>query len=280
VFALGVWTLAALSAALLVAVAGNTLALIPLFAIGVFTGFTLSQAGLVVHWRRTRPPHWPYKAALNGLGAAATAVATAVFLVTKFTEGAWVVVLAIPVFIAMFAWVHRYYARAGRALGLGEIPAAPQTKPIMVVVPVVGVSRLAWYGISNALSISPHVVAVTVVHDETGHDTGQAREMHRHWAKWDPGVPLRVLRTEYASVAGPIVAFVESLRQRHHQRIVVLIPVAMPGKLRYQLLHNHLDLVLTRALRRCPDVIVARVLMPLDTDDPMPLDTGEKKPGH
>jgi len=264
VFAYGVLTLTVLSGALLVGVAGNTLALIPLFAIGVFTGFTMSQAGLVVHWRRARPSRWRYRAALNGLGAATTAVATAVFLVTKFTEGAWVVVLAIPVFVAMFAWVHRYYARTGRALGLGEIPARPQVKPIMVVVPVTGVSRLAWYGISTALSISPHVVAVTVAHDQTGHDTGRARTLHRQWAKWDPGVPLRVLRTEYASVAGPIVAFVESLSRSHDQRIVVLIPVAMPGRLRYQLLHNHLDLVLTRALRRSPGVIVARVPMPLD----------------
>jgi hypothetical protein len=190
-----------------------------------------------------------------------------VFLVKKFTEGAWVVVLAIPLFIALFAWVHRYYSRAGRALGLGEIPAKPRAKPIMVVVPVAGVSRLARYGISNALSISPHVVAVTVVRDETGHDTGRARALHREWAKWDPGVPLRVLRTEYASVAGPIVAFVESLRQRHDQRIVVLIPVAMPARLRYQLLHNHLDLVLTRALRGYGGVIVARVPMPLDLSD-------------
>jgi amino acid transporter len=286
VFALGVGTLTVLSGALLVAVAGNTLTLIPLFAIGVFTGFTLSQAGLVVHWRRARPPRWQYKAALNGLGAVATAAATVVFLVTKFTEGAWVVVLAIPAFIAMFVWVHRYYGRTGRALGLGEIPGKPQAKPIMVVVPVVGVSRLAQYGISNALSISPHVVAVSVVQDDVsagedeaaGHgDAGhrdasdgarRARELRQQWASWDTGVPLRVLRTEYASVAGPIVAFVERLRERGHQRIVVLIPVVMPAKLRYRLLHNQLDLVLTRALRRSPDVIVARVPMPLD--EPVP----------
>jgi len=267
VFASGIATLTVLSGALLVAVAGNTLKLIPLFAIGVFTGFTLSQAGLVVHWRRARPPRWQYRAALNGLGAAVTAVATVVFLVTKFTEGAWVVVVAIPMFIAMFAWVHRYYARAGRALGLGEIPAAPQAKPILVVVPVAGVSRLAWYGVSNALSISPRVVAVTVVHDDTGQDTGRAQELRRRWDTWNPGVPLRVLHTEYASVAGPVVAFVESLQPHHHHRIIVLIPVAMPGKLRYRLLHNQLDLVLSRALRGRPDVIVARVPMQLDLDE-------------
>ena len=143
VFAKGIWALTIMSGALLVAVAGNTLTLIPLFAIGVFTGFTLAQAGLVVHWRRARPPRWRYRAALNGLGAIATAAATVVFLLSKFTEGAWVVVLAIPVFIALFVWVHRYYRQAGRALGLGEIPGKPEAKPIMVVVPVTGVSRLA-----------------------------------------------------------------------------------------------------------------------------------------
>jgi amino acid transporter len=290
VFASGIGTLTVMSAALLVAVGGNTLTLIPLFAIGVFTGFTMAQAGLVVHWRRARPPHWQYKALLNGLGAIATAAATVVFLLSKFTEGAWVVVLAVPAFIALFAWVNRYYRRTARALGLGEIPGKPEPKPIMVVVPVTGVSRLARYGISNALSISPHVVAVTVVQEEVGagqedagghggashgetgpgdpgHGARHARHLHRQWARWDPGVPLRVLRTEYASVAGPIVDFVERLRERGHQRIVVLIPVVMPAKLRYRLLHNQLDLVLTRALRRCPDVIVARVPMPLDSPD-------------
>jgi hypothetical protein len=256
-------TLGILSGALLVAVAGHTLALIPLYAIGVFTGFSLSQSGLVVHWRRTRPPRWRYRAGLNGLGAAATAVATVVFLVTKFTEGAWVVVLAVPAFIVMFTRIHRYYDRAGRALGIGAIPDQPEGSTTAVVVPVAGVSRLAQRGISDALSISRHVVAVTVVHDN---DATSASEFQRQWARWNPGVPLRVLHTEYASVAGPIVAYVDRLRQRRGRRVFVLIPVAVPEKLRYRFLHNHLDLVLTRALRGRPDVVVARVPVPLRVD--------------
>src|SRR5258708_710713 len=95
----GLEAIAILSAALLVGARGNTLALIPLFAIGVFTGFALAQSGLVVHWRRTRPPHWRQKAFINGLGAVATAIATVIFLLTKFTQGAWVVVLAVPALI-------------------------------------------------------------------------------------------------------------------------------------------------------------------------------------
>ena len=266
VFASGIWTLAILSGALLVAVGGDTLALIPLYAIGVFTGFTLSQSGLVVHWRRTRPPRWRYRASLNGLGAAATGVATVVFLLTKFTEGAWVVVLAVPAFIAVFVRIHHYYDGTRRALGLGEIPGKPEGRPTAVVVPVTGVSRLTEYGISQALSISRHVLAVTVVHVGAAQEPGQASELQQRWARWDPGVPLRVLRTEYASIAGPIVAFVDRLRRQRDERIIVLIPVVLPDRLRYSFLHNHLDTVLTRALRDRPDVIVARVPMRVRAD--------------
>jgi hypothetical protein len=259
VFASGIWTLAILSGTLLVAVGGNTLTLIPLYAIGVFTGFTLSQGGLVVHWRRTRPPRWRYRASLNGLGAAVTAVATVVFLATKFTEGAWAVVLALPAFIMLFTRIHRYYDQAGRALGIGRIPGKPQARPTAVVVPVTGVSRLAQYGISVALSISEHVEAVTVVRSGAAEESDRVRELQRQWTRWNPGVPLRVLRTEYASVARPIVGFVDRLRRHCNEPVIVLIPVALPDRLRYRFLHNHVDLVLTRELRYRPDVVVARV---------------------
>jgi hypothetical protein len=131
-----------LSGALLVAVGGDTLALIPLYAIGVFTGFTLSQSGLVAHWRRTRPPSWRYRASLNGLGAATTGLATVEFLLTKFTEGAWVVVLAVSAFIAVFVGIHHYYDGTRRALA-GVIGAdvgpravrAPGVAPVITVTP-------------------------------------------------------------------------------------------------------------------------------------------------
>ncbi len=271
VFAPGIWTLAILSAALLVAVGGNVLTLIPLFAIGVFTGFTLSQSGLVVHWSRTRPPRWRRRATINGVGATATAIATMVFILTKFTEGAWVVVIAVPAFIFLFTSIHRYYRRIGRALGLGDIPGRPQVRPVMVVVPVATVSRLAQYAIGEALSISEHVIAVTVVLEDADGSTGRGREMEQRWARWNPGVPLQVLHTEYASVAEPLVAFIDQLCGHHDKQIVVLIPVVLPDKLRYEFLHNHYDLVLSAALRGHPGVVCARVSMPLqpaDGEDP------------
>jgi hypothetical protein len=130
---------------------------------------------------------------------------------------------------------------------------------------VTGVSRLTEYGISQALSISRHVLAVTVVHVGARQEPGRAGELQRRWARWDPGVPLRVLRTEYASIAGPIATFVDRLRRQRDERIIVLIPVVLPDRLRYRFLHNHLDAVLTRALRDRPDVIVARVPMRVRT---------------
>ena len=276
VFASGIWTLAILSGALLVAVGGNTLTLIPLFAIGVFTGFTLSQTGMVVHWWQARPRGWRRRAAINGLGAVTTAATTVIFLVTKFTAGAWLVAVAVPALIFLFTRIHRYYQRAARALGLGSIPGKPCAEPSVVVVPVTGVSRLTEHAIAEALSISEHVIAVTVitsVNDDDQGDSGHggadasARELTEQWARWDPGPPLRVLSTEYASAAGPILAFVDQLREQHREQIVVLIPVAVPGRLRYLGLHNHFDLVLTAALRDRPDIITARVPMPLHLTD-------------
>jgi amino acid transporter len=269
VFAPGIWALAIFSAVLLIVVRGNVLTLIPLFAIGVFTGFTLSQSGLVVHWWRTRPPRWEFKAALNGLGAATTGVATVVFILTKFAEGAWVVVIAVPGFIFLFTRIHRYYRRVGQELGLGAIPGKPEVKPTFVIVPVVGVSRLTRYAIGHALSISENVIAVMVVEDADG-SAERAQRVQQQWAQWDPGVPLTVLHTEYASVAEPIVAFIDEFCQHHDKDVVVLIPVALPTRLWEQVLHNHIDFVLTNALRTRPDVISARISMPLDSDDHHP----------
>jgi len=263
VFASGIWSLAVLSGVLMIAVDGDTQRLIPLFAIGVFTGFTLSQTGLVVHWRRTRPPHWLHRAVINGTGAVITAVATIIFLGTKFTAGAWVVVIAVPAFMLLFSRIHRYYERAGRALGLGAIPGKPRPLPSVVVVPVVDVSRPAQRAISEALSLSDDVIAVTVAIDAPGQDGDPARDIQEQWARWDPGPPLKVLRTEYSSIADPILAFLDELHARRQEQIVVLIPVAVPDRAAYRLLQNHYDLVLSNALRDRPYIIAARVAMSL-----------------
>jgi len=265
--------LAVLAGALLIAVGGNTNTLIPLFAIGVFIGFTLSQTGLVVHWRKTRPPGWRRRAVINGVGACITAIATIVFLISKFTEGAWVVVIAIPAFIVLFLRIHAYYDRAGKALAIDRTPPKPTPKYTIVIVPVNRVSLLTQHALCEAASLGQEVIAVTVVlrgGDDAAHD---AERLRRQWRRWDPGVPLKVLHTDYASVVQPVVAFIDELRDEHpDDQLVVLIPVIRPDKWRYRILHNQLDLVLSNALRSRFDVVVARVTMPIHLaghhDDP------------
>jgi hypothetical protein len=236
--------------------------LIPLFAIGVFTGFTLAQSGLVVHWWRTRPPHWRHRAAINALGATMTAVATVVFLFSKFLAGAWVVVVAVPTFVLLFVRVRAYYLRAGVALGLGRRQDHPHARHSLVIVPVTAVSRLTLYALSEALSLGSEVIAVTVIIDGGDEGAAEGDALQAEWTKWDPGVPLRVLHTEYSSVVEPITSFIDELRANDDRQIVVLIPTIIPDRVRYRILHNQIDLVLSGALRSRPDVVVARVQLP------------------
>jgi hypothetical protein len=290
VFGNGIWGLAIMSGALLVAVGGNVNSLIPLFAIGVFIGFTISQSGLVVHWRRTRAAHWRRRAAMNTVGAAATGISTIVFLVAKFTEGAWVVVIAIPLFIVLFTRIGAYYQRERAQLALGEVPAVPQGRQTLVIVPVANVSRLTGEAIGEAESLGQEVIAVTVAFDEE-EDEGQAgrseprgafghgvriTELEREWRRWHPGVPLRVLHTPYSSVVQPIVEFIDELRAKRTDQIVVLIPFVVPDHPWHWILHNQLDHVLSRALRSRTDVIVARVSASLSESSSSAAATGKR----
>jgi amino acid transporter len=267
VFGNGIGALAVFSAALLVAVGGNTNTLIPLFAIGVFVGFTLCQAGLVVHWRRTREPGWSRRATINGIGAAVTATVTVIFLVTKFTEGAWVVVVAIPLLIVLFNRIEVYYSQAAEDLGIDLIPGPLVRKRTLVVVPVTSVSRLTHHVLSEAISLGDEVMAVTVTFD--GVQVGLPDyQVERKWQEWSPGVPLRVLHTEFASIVQPIARLVDELRADTECHVAVLIPVGIPRRLRYRLLHNQVDLALAAELHKRPDVIVARVPMPIMVKKP------------
>jgi amino acid transporter len=264
VFNSGIWVLAVLSGGLLVAVGGNTNEMIPLFAIGVFTGFTLSQTGLVVHWWRTRPAHWLHRAVVNGGGAVVTALATLVFLISKFEQGAWIVVIAVPAFVLLFVRIHSYYVSAARELGVGKVPTEPIARSTLVIVPVSNMSKLTRFAIGEALSLSPDVIAVSVQTDQTEGEHEDSDVLEQQWMQWHPGPRLQILRTEYSSIVEPIVTFIDQEREKEERQIVVLIPIAVPSRWRYRLLHNQLDLVLSAALRKHADVIVARVQMPLE----------------
>jgi hypothetical protein len=131
------------------------------------------------------------------------------------------------------------------------------------------------HAISEALSLGQEVVAVSVVIDQGDEGQNATQTLEQEWAQWDPGVPLRILHTEYSSVVEPVVAFIDEARADSDQQIVVLIPVVIPDRFRYRILHNQIDHVLSAALRTRTDVVVARVAMPLQASPTSATSTGE-----
>ncbi len=184
----GVIVLAIAAAILLVVTRGDTQALVPLFAIGVFVGFTLSQAGMVRHWRERRGSGWEGRAVINGVGTLFTLAALAIELISKFTEGAWLVVIVVPLLVLMFSKIHTVYARMGLALEIGQMPDPPQQRSSLVVVPIGSMSRLVSEGISAALSLGDTVVAVTVCFDDAA-DHAANEHLTEQWQQWHPDVP-------------------------------------------------------------------------------------------
>jgi amino acid transporter len=256
----GISVLALAAAVLLVVSRGNTQTLIPVFAIGVFVGFTLSQAGMVRRWREQRGPGWSRRAIINGVGAAFTLVALAIELVSKFTEGAWIVVIVVPLFVLMFTRVHKTYARIGAALQIGKAPPQPQRRSSLVVVPIGGMSLLTEEGISAALSLGDEVIAVTVCYNDR-EDTQVDAHFREQWDQWHTDVPLVTLHSKHRALGPPIVDFLRELEaaDRYH-RLVVLIPEVQPFRAWQRVLHNQRGFVLERAIQRgTENVVICRL---------------------
>jgi amino acid transporter len=262
----GVVVLAVFAAALLVASEGNTQALVPLFAIGVFVGFTLSQAGMVRHWREQGGPGWRGRAVINGVGALFTLAALAIELISKFTEGAWLVVIVVPALVLMFTRVHVVYARIGTALQIGQTPAPPVRRTSLVVVPVAGMSRLVREGISAALSLGDDVVAVTVCFEDAEDHAADAK-LRRQWEEWQPDVPLVTLRSAQRALGPPLVDYLKELeRTSTRDQLVVLIPEVQPARPWLRLLHNQRGFVLEQAIQHgTSNVVICRLRYRLST---------------
>jgi amino acid transporter len=251
VYRYGIVALGLASMLLLIAVNADTNRLIPLFTIGVFVGFTISQVGLVRHWLTERPPRWQARSALNGTGAAMTAIAVAVFLSTKFLAGAWVVAVTIPLLMVMFARIESYYANAAAELKLGRTPPHPCKRESIVIVPTSTVNLLTERAVSAALSVGDTVVAVAVAGDE------EERDQIKHaWDEWAPGVPIEVLLDPHRSLIRTVLKYIKSI-EGEDATITVLIPEIIPRKRRHEILHNQRGRLLEAALTARSDVIVA-----------------------
>ncbi len=233
---------------------GSTDKLIPIYAIGVYLGFTIAQIGLVRKHIREKT-HDIGAIAIAGFGAALTAVVVLVAAISKFTEGAWVVVLLIPLLVLGFLRIHKHYEAIANELHL-DVSHRPDCKEIAVLVPIASVNRMTTDALSYAVSMSQRVIAVHVAHDES--------ERHVIREKWtalapSPQMELVVLDSPYRSIVQPLIRYVDDLRRdlADDCLLVVLIPEFVVGKRWQYFLHNQMALVLRAALTARKDMVVA-----------------------
>ena len=246
VFANGILMLSFAAAGLIVVFRGESHALIPLFAIGVFLAYTLSQTGMVRHWVRERGRRWELKAALNGLGATATGITLLVVLVEKFLAGAWLTLIVIPALIVGFLQVRRHFQTVAQQLSLRGLPPSLRPAPTpRIVVPISEIHRGIVDAIAFARSISPDVTAVYVELEP-----GAGERVRREWQDWWPDVPLVVMPSPYRSIIGPLLDFLDETDRQHNdgQQAVVVLPELVPVRRWQSLLHNHTAQLLKAAL--------------------------------
>jgi len=244
VFSNGVLILALFSALLVVIFAASTSNLIPLYAVGVFLSFTLSQAGMVRRWFRLRERGWQRSAFINGIGATTTFVVMCVIIIAKFAEGAWVVVLLIPAIVLLFLGIQRHYANTASQLSLQGLEPPPPLRNTVIVL-VSTLHRGTVNALKYAEAMSPD--SVTAVH--VTWDGEQTCKLQERWQKWGGNVPLVVLESPYRSLVRPLLSYIDEVDARWDNDIVtVVLPEFVPAKWWHHLLHNQTSLMIKTAL--------------------------------
>ena len=244
VFSNGVILLGLFAGLLIVAFRGDTHALIPLYAVGVFLSFTLSQAGMVKHWLLKRGRHWRKRLMINGLGAVTTGLATLIIAGTKFMHGAWIVIGLLPLIIVWFRSVHAHYVAVGEQISLTRGHRPPQPRRNTVIIPISSVNRGVLRALDYPRSHSGDVRAVLV--DVDKEDTALTEIK---WAQWGCGVHLVVLPSPYRSVLRSLLDYIEELLQKDPEGwVTVVIPEILPARWWQNILHNQRALMLKAAL--------------------------------
>jgi amino acid transporter len=253
-FSNGIVVLSLLAGALLVAFRGDTHALIPLYMLGVFVSFTLSQAGMVLKARRERKRGWRLGVFVNGLGAVLTAIVLVVVCVTKFTEGAWIIVALIPLLVFHFLAIHRHYRRVAAQLSL-DGANVPAKRHNVVIVPIGGVHRAVVEALEYARSLSGDVRAVYV--DVDPQATAEIREL---WGLWGTGIRLEILASPFRSITEPLLEYIGLTDDEcPDEFITVLLPEFVPARWWHHLLHNQRALLIKGALLFRHNVVVTSV---------------------
>ncbi|MCW3816245.1 APC family permease [Micromonospora sp. DR5-3] len=271
----GLVALAVAAAVIFVAFGGHTQSLIPLYAVGVFLAFTLSQAGMVVHWRRHRDRGWRRRLALNALGATLSGLVLVIAAIGKFKEGAWLVVIAVPTLVLLARGTHRHYARLDSALALhpppppGTAPGVapggrggategeelPQEVRHLVVVPVARLNRASLRALAYAASLGQPTLAVHIAPEDA-----EADRFRDQWRAWGDHLRLETIVSPYRAVIGPLAHYLEALHaSRPELTLTVIVPEVVLRHRWSRLLHSRAEQRLRAALRALPGVVVTSV---------------------
>lgn len=272
VFSRGIISLTAIASLLIVVFNASVTALIPLWAVGVFLSFTLSQAGMARHWwynRRIPDRHlghieelhpddsgWRWKLAINGLGAFITAIVTLIFAITKFTDGAWIIVLLLPVIVMSFYAVHRHYVSLAHDLSLEHYGQPPPSKRHRVIIPVSGVHQGTLEALDYATSLSRDVTAVHV-----SIDPEQTEKLRHKWSWWGKGVRLVVIESPYRTFLEPFLDYVNELSAmlQPNERLTIVVPQFIPRHGWHNLLHTQTAFWLRFLLLNKKGVVITEV---------------------
>ena len=253
-FSNGILVLSSFAAILIIVFRGDTQSLLPLYMIGVFISFTLSQAGMVIHWKHTREPGWRTSALVNGFGAVVTGAVLLVVAATKTVEGAWIVLLLIPVIVWTFRTTRRHYDHVASQLTLRGYEPQPR-RHNTVVMPIGGMQRAVVEALRYGETLSDDVRAVYV-----DIDPAATRQIRRDWERWGGCVTLVVLPSPYRSVIGPLLDYIEQVERDHPQDYVtVLLPEFVPARWWQHLLHNQSALLIKGALLFRPNTVVTSI---------------------
>ncbi|MCM3701393.1 APC family permease [Paenibacillus macerans] len=253
----GIIFLGLFSILLIIVFEGKTELLIPLYAIGVFIPFTLSQSGMMVKWLREKPPGWIKKFSINTIGALISLLVSVMFFITKF-HNVWPVLIFLPIIIYAFYRIHKHYEAIADQLRISTCEPAVPIEGNVVIVPVAGITRVVENSLNYAKSLSPYqIIAVHVPFEK-----GEEAVFEEKWKKWQPDIRLVTLYSPYRSIIHPLIKFVDTVQKKAHEanyQVTVVIPQFIPKKGWHNILHNQSSLLIRAHLLYRRDVIVATV---------------------
>jgi amino acid transporter len=256
VFSNGILILSGFAVLLIVVFQGDTHALLPLYAIGVFISFTLSQGGMVKRWLSLREKGWRWRVWVNGVGAVVTFLVLLTLAFTKFVEGAWIVVVVIPLLVGAFVVMHRHYEEVALELSLAGFDGPPQFQHTVLVL-IGDVHRGVVRAVQYAKTLAPQAT-VRAVYVET--DPANTRRIEEKWARWGLGVPLVVLTSPYRSLLRPFLDYLDQIQARGDDEMVtIVLPEFLPRKWWQHFLHNQTALLIKGALLFRENTVVADV---------------------